>query len=214
MTRTNSIKDSKELELPKLLGLFAGIRALKRPGNPLLFTHNTSHSAVRKDGVRGVSAPPAPLCGSMQPTPRTALLLRLLARTHRSSAKSRACRYVPTKYAPPPATTSQAALALVGSLESLEVIGKLLRNIVVAPAEEKYRRVRLTNAKARTIAQSPDPHTSLSARSGGLLVRVGSLPVGACSSKALRVCIADGTSAASEPVLCEARRAAGCLLAW
>lgn len=59
------------------------------------------------------------------------------------------CRYVPTKYAPSPASAQQAALAKVKSLESLDVIGKLVRNIVVAPAEEKFRRVKLTNAKVR-----------------------------------------------------------------
>ena len=57
------------------------------------------------------------------------------------------CRYVPAKYAPPPASAQQAALAKVKSLESLDVIGKLVRNVVVAPAEEKFRRVKLTNAK-------------------------------------------------------------------
>ena len=56
-------------------------------------------------------------------------------------------RYAPTKYAPPPASRPQAALSAVQSLDSLEVIGKIVRNIVVAPADAKFRRIKLANAK-------------------------------------------------------------------
>jgi hypothetical protein len=41
-------------------------------------------------------------------------------------------------------------------MESLEVIGKLLYNCAVAPREEKYRRVKLSNKKiSETIVNTP-----------------------------------------------------------
>ena len=35
------------------------------------------------------------------------------------------------------------------SLDSLEVIGKLLKNVAVGPTEEKFRKCRLSNAKLK-----------------------------------------------------------------
>ncbi|KAF8073240.1 hypothetical protein HT031_000901 [Scenedesmus sp. PABB004] len=58
----------------------------------------------------------------------------------------------------PPAnpTPVEAAVQAVKSLEALEVIGKLLYNCAIAPREDKFRRVRLTNGKiAATIGESP-----------------------------------------------------------
>jgi hypothetical protein len=45
------------------------------------------------------------------------------------------------------ATPLQYSLALVNSLESLQVIEKLCYNVIVSPKEAKYRRVKLQNAK-------------------------------------------------------------------
>ena len=87
--------------------------------------------------------------------------------------------YVPAKLPPAKATDVQAALWQVDSLDSLEIIGKLLRNIAVSPKvvhcnatgmlqqicnqalihaiesvrllqEEKYRKVKLTNNKLKS----------------------------------------------------------------
>jgi hypothetical protein len=46
----------------------------------------------------------------------------------------------------------EAAVQAVKSVETLEIMGKLLYNCAVSPREEKYRRVKLTNKKvAETI---------------------------------------------------------------
>lgn len=45
------------------------------------------------------------------------------------------------------ATPLQYSLALVNSLESLQVIEKLCYNVIVSPKEAKYRRVKLQNPK-------------------------------------------------------------------
>ncbi|KAK9810793.1 hypothetical protein WJX73_008153 [Symbiochloris irregularis] len=55
--------------------------------------------------------------------------------------------YVPAKYAPPPPTDLQAALWKVASLEALEIISTVSRNIAVNPTEGKYRKLRLSNVK-------------------------------------------------------------------
>lgn len=57
--------------------------------------------------------------------------------------------YVSAKYPPPKPSTVEEALARVRSEEALDVIGKLLYNAAVAPKEDKFRRVRLTNAKVK-----------------------------------------------------------------
>lgn len=55
---------------------------------------------------------------------------------------------------------------MVKSVEALEVLEKLLYNIVVAPKEEKYRRIKLTNDKInRTIVQSEGALDALQALS-------------------------------------------------
>ena len=58
------------------------------------------------------------------------------------------------------------------SLESLEVIGKLVRNIVVAPTDAKYRQVKLANAKV-----SRPPRITHSALSVCWLLCTAALPV-------------------------------------
>jgi hypothetical protein len=55
--------------------------------------------------------------------------------------------YAPGHRVAEAATPVQAALAQVKSEASLELIGKLTRNSAQSPAEEKYRKVRLTNEK-------------------------------------------------------------------
>jgi hypothetical protein len=59
--------------------------------------------------------------------------------------------YVPAKLPPSKATPEQAALACVQSYESLEILGKLIYNCAVQPKEEKYRRIRLTNAQIKRL---------------------------------------------------------------
>jgi len=61
MTRTNSIKDSKELELPKLLGLFAGIRALKRLQPAIVHAQHFTQCRAQGWGTRGECPPRPPL---------------------------------------------------------------------------------------------------------------------------------------------------------
>jgi hypothetical protein len=41
----------------------------------------------------------------------------------------------------------EAAVQAVKSVETLEIMGKLLYNCAVSPREDKYRRVKLTNKK-------------------------------------------------------------------
>lgn len=46
----------------------------------------------------------------------------------------------------------EAAVQAVKSIETLEIVGKLLYNCAVTPKEEKFRRIKLTNKKvAETI---------------------------------------------------------------
>lgn len=54
-------------------------------------------------------------------------------------------------------TDFQNALAQIPSLESLEVLEKLTYNVCVMPSEDKYRRIKLGNAKIkRTVADVPE----------------------------------------------------------
>ncbi|GFH07748.1 PUB domain-containing protein [Haematococcus lacustris] len=63
--------------------------------------------------------------------------------------------YVPAKI-PTVANELDRAVAAVTSLEALEVIGKLLYNAAISPKDDKFRRVRLSNAKIRaTVAEAP-----------------------------------------------------------
>ncbi|KAF6251942.1 hypothetical protein COO60DRAFT_1556043 [Scenedesmus sp. NREL 46B-D3] len=55
--------------------------------------------------------------------------------------------YVPAKLPPSKPTEVEAAVQAVKSVETLEIMGKLLYNCAVSPREEKYRRVKLTNKK-------------------------------------------------------------------
>jgi hypothetical protein len=57
--------------------------------------------------------------------------------------------YVPAKMPPAKQTPAEAALAAIRSEACLEVIGKLAYNAAVAPKDEKFRRVKLTNAKVK-----------------------------------------------------------------
>ena len=81
-------------------------------------------------------------------------------------------RYAPAKYAPPPASRPQAALSAVQSLEALEVIGKLVRNIATLPAEAKFRQVKLANTKVTT-----PPQIAFAALTRGWLLCKSALPV-------------------------------------
>ncbi|KIZ03396.1 hypothetical protein MNEG_4567 [Monoraphidium neglectum] len=57
--------------------------------------------------------------------------------------------YVSAKYPPPKPTEVEAAVQAVKSEQALDVIGKLLYNAAISPREEKFRRIKLTNAKIR-----------------------------------------------------------------
>ena len=59
--------------------------------------------------------------------------------------------YVPAKLPPAKPSAIQEALWQVKNSASLEIIAKLLRNVVVNPADEKYRRIRLSNPKINTL---------------------------------------------------------------
>jgi len=50
----------------------------------------------------------------------------------------------------------QSALAQVKSGDSLETMGKLVRNVAQNPLEEKYRRIRLTNEKISAVLVAVD----------------------------------------------------------
>ncbi|KAF5830035.1 hypothetical protein DUNSADRAFT_15161 [Dunaliella salina] len=54
-------------------------------------------------------------------------------------------------------TEAEKALSAVNSLESLEIIGKLLYNAAVQPKEEKFRKIKLSNGKIKqTITDVPE----------------------------------------------------------
>ena len=58
----------------------------------------------------------------------------------------------------------QSALASVESVETLEMLEKVQYNAAVAPAEDKYRRLRLGNARIRTtLADAPGGLAALAA---------------------------------------------------
>lgn len=61
--------------------------------------------------------------------------------------------YVPAKLPPPKPSSVQAQLWEIKNPASLEVIAKLLRNVVVQPSEEKFRRIRLSNAKIHSLVR-------------------------------------------------------------
>jgi hypothetical protein len=48
-------------------------------------------------------------------------------------------------------TPLEATLANVGSLETLELLEKVTKNSAVQPAEEKFRRLKLSNSKIRSL---------------------------------------------------------------
>lgn len=60
---------------------------------------------------------------------------------------------MPAKLPPPKPTSIQEALWQIQNPTSLEVLAKLLRNVVVNPGEEKYRRIKLSNPKIKTSIQ-------------------------------------------------------------
>jgi hypothetical protein len=58
----------------------------------------------------------------------------------------------------------EAAVQAVKSVETLEIMGKLLYNCAVSPREDKYRRVKLTNKKvADTIGSTHGEPCTLAA---------------------------------------------------
>lgn len=57
--------------------------------------------------------------------------------------------YVSAKYPPPKPTEVEAAMQAIKSEQALDVIGKLLYNAAISPREEKFRRIKLTNAKIK-----------------------------------------------------------------
>lgn len=59
--------------------------------------------------------------------------------------------YVPAKMPPPMPTAIQEAMWQIQDIACLETITKLLRNTVVNPTEDKYRRIRLSNPKIKSL---------------------------------------------------------------
>jgi hypothetical protein len=59
--------------------------------------------------------------------------------------------YVPAKMPPSKATPVEAALWSIRNPETLDILAKLLKNTVVNPSEEKFRRIRLSNPKINTL---------------------------------------------------------------
>mmetsp|Transcript_5475 Transcript_5475/g.12111 ORF Transcript_5475/g.12111 Transcript_5475/m.12111 type:complete len:138 (+) Transcript_5475:118-531(+) len=55
------------------------------------------------------------------------------------------------KLPPGPKTPLEEALYQIQNLESLEILSKLLYNAATCPKEEKYRKIRLTNAKINSL---------------------------------------------------------------
>ncbi|KAA6422146.1 hypothetical protein WJX79_000144 [Trebouxia sp. C0005] len=58
--------------------------------------------------------------------------------------------YTAAKLPPPKASALQAALWSVDNMECLEVMSKLVRNTAVAPSEDKFKRIKLSNSKVKT----------------------------------------------------------------
>lgn len=58
--------------------------------------------------------------------------------------------YTAAKLPPPKASDLQAALWSIDNMECLEVIGKLVRNTAITPAEEKFKRIKLSNSKVKS----------------------------------------------------------------
>lgn len=72
--------------------------------------------------------------------------------------------YVPAKLPPSKLSDAEAAAYSVESMESLEIVGKLLYNCAVSPKEEKYRAIRLSNEKIKsTIVSVPGAMDTLKA---------------------------------------------------
>ncbi|KAK9810341.1 hypothetical protein WJX72_009081 [[Myrmecia] bisecta] len=59
--------------------------------------------------------------------------------------------YAVAKLPPPKPSDMQAVLWSIASMDSLEILGKLTRNVVINPTEDKYKRIRLTNDKIRAL---------------------------------------------------------------
>lgn len=71
--------------------------------------------------------------------------------------------YAPTKYAPS-LNTVQLALKAVQNEAAYDLISKLMKNIAVNPTDEKYRRLRLSNARIQTVVtDAPATVSSLAA---------------------------------------------------
>lgn len=74
--------------------------------------------------------------------------------------------YVPAKLPPGKLTGAQAALKQVMSTEALEILYKLVYNVVISPGEAKFRRIRLSNAKINAaVVQTPGALEALLVRS-------------------------------------------------
>mmetsp|Transcript_22885 Transcript_22885/g.27661 ORF Transcript_22885/g.27661 Transcript_22885/m.27661 type:complete len:180 (+) Transcript_22885:148-687(+) len=66
------------------------------------------------------------------------------------------------KLPPPPKTTLELNLGVVESLETLDILDKLTRNVAQNPRDEKFRKLRLTNEKIhKLIVEAPGALPSL-----------------------------------------------------
>lgn len=78
----------------------------------------------------------------------------------------------------------EAAVQAVKSVETLEIMGKLLYNCAVSPREEKYRRVKLTNKKvADTIGSAHGECCGAGGLPSSRLTSLGCTAAGACRMK-------------------------------
>lgn len=59
--------------------------------------------------------------------------------------------YVSAKLPPPKPTEVEAAIAAIKSLDTLEILQKLVYNAAISPKEDKFRRLRLSNEKINTL---------------------------------------------------------------
>jgi hypothetical protein len=62
--------------------------------------------------------------------------------------------YTAAKLPPPKPTTLQQALWNFSSLEQLETLGKLIRNVAIHPTEDKFRRVKAANPKIAPLLEA------------------------------------------------------------
>lgn len=64
--------------------------------------------------------------------------------------------YSTTNKIPDKLSDLDVAIRIIPSMDTLEIIGKLVRNVVVQPNDEKYRKIKLSNAKIKAVIADVD----------------------------------------------------------